>query len=82
MPLLPKSGFGGLPSHQPETQAKRQNFPPPKFCLSFFPNEEIKKRFSDADKEMLEVTLENARKEDEKLFSYLIDKKVKIVFRD
>lgn len=46
-----------------------------------FQNDEVKNRFIDAAKEMLEVTLQNARKEDEELFPFLIQKEVKLDFK-
>ena len=46
-----------------------------------FPNEEIKNKFIDAAKEMLEITLQNARKEDEELFPFLIERGVEVDFK-
>jgi hemerythrin-like domain-containing protein len=43
-----------------------------------FPDEEIKNKFVGAAKEMLEITLQNARKEDTELFPFLISKGIKL----
>jgi iron-sulfur cluster repair protein YtfE (RIC family) len=47
-----------------------------------FPDENIKGRFIDTVKEMIEVVLENARKEDEVLFPFLLDKQVELDFKE
>ncbi len=47
-----------------------------------FSDEKIKERFIDTAKEMIEVVLENARKEDEALFPFLLDKQVELDFKE
>ena len=47
-----------------------------------FPNEQTKNKFIDAAKEMLEITLQNARKEDAELYPFLIAKEIKLNLKD
>jgi len=47
----------------------------------YFQDEEIKNKFIAAAKGLLEVTLQNARKEDAELYPFLVDKKVKLDFK-